>query len=316
MPSLGRGERRPLARENNAPLSYWVSSWLWLLRAVAERKIGARRDPATQCWNGWGAPRRAPPRTRCGQMTGRFSAEPHQKIRLSCPVTAAANVPAEMNKAVIVLIDPSAGHEPFGQSLDVHYQLPLRAPPDCFYDVPGSPLSAAASGAPRQHDGGAAARHCADGNRHARRDRGWRQATGGRRSTPRRADDGPGGCRARRGPVSLRPLCRRRNLFSFSSRRRTANRSTTGISPACAAPAATTTRSPACSQSRRGWLFVELIPGSRHTAPRVSAVVEALAFNLSVSLSSQRRTKILESINDRRSRSFSPGIARSRSTSF
>ena len=142
------------------------------------------------------------------------------------------------------------------------------------------------------------------------------KATGGRRSTPRRADEGPGRCRARRGPVSLRPLCRRRNLFSFSSRRRTANRSTTGISPACAAPAATTTRSPACSQSRRGWLFVELIPGSRHTAPRVSAVVEALAFNLSVSLSSQRRTKILESINDRRSRSFRPGIARSRSTSF
>ena len=198
MPSLGRGERRPLARENNAPLSYWVSSWLWLLRAVAERKIGARRDPATQCWNGWGAPRRGPPRTRCGQMTADFPPSPRPKIRLSCPVTAAANVPAEMNNAVIVLIDPSAGHEPFGQSLDVHYQLPLRAPPDCFYDVPGSPLSAAASGAARQHDGGAAARHCANGNRHARRDRGWRQSD-------RRAPEHPSPSGRRSRPMSRAP---------------------------------------------------------------------------------------------------------------
>ena len=49
-------------------------------------------------------------------------------------------------------------------------------------------------------DGGAAARHCTDGNRHARRDRGWRQATGGRRSTPRRADEDL------RGPEVLRAI--------------------------------------------------------------------------------------------------------------
>src|SRR6516164_6032298 len=70
---------------------------------------------------------------------------------------------------------------------------------------PGTAISPAAAGAARQHDGGAAARRCADCDRYARRDCGRRKAAGRRRNTPCRADDDPGRCGARRGSISLRP---------------------------------------------------------------------------------------------------------------